>query len=99
MMCPRLKQFYDDHNVQVYFPAESSESSLVLLVYDPFSPSASLIPDEKKKHLDDVEKEILKFAKDAANIKAEVISVEKRWHEAVVGWGGATLNAYAFPPK
>jgi hypothetical protein len=98
MMCPRLKQFYEAHNVQVYFPTESSESSLVLLVYDPFSPSASLIPGEKMKHLDDVEKEILKLAKDAASLKTEVISVEKRWHEAVVGWGGTTLNAYAFPP-
>ncbi|KIK09901.1 hypothetical protein K443DRAFT_671215 [Laccaria amethystina LaAM-08-1] len=89
----KLKQFYEAHNVQVYFPTESSESSLVLLVYDPFSPSASLIPGEKMKHLDDVEKEILKLAKDAASLKTEVISVEKRWHEAVVGWGGTTLNA------
>lgn len=89
----KLKQFYDVHNVQVYFPTESSESSLVLLVYDPFSPSASLIPDEKKKHLDDVEKDVLRLAKDAANVKTEVIPVEKRWHEAVVGWGGTTLNA------
>ena len=47
--------------------------------------------DEKKKHLDDVETEILKL--DAADMKTEVVPVEKRWHEAVVGRGGTTLNA------
>ncbi|KAF8160830.1 SCP160 protein [Crassisporium funariophilum] len=91
----KLKQFHEVHNVQVYFPLETSESSHVLLVYDPMtlgaSPSPS--PDEKKKHLDDVEKEILKLARDAADVKTEVVSVEKRWHESVVGWGGTTLNA------
>lgn len=92
-MRPRLKQFYEAHNVQVYFPGETSESSLVLLVYDPFSLSASPIPDEKKRHLDEVEKEMLKLAKDAADVKTEVIPVEKRWQDAVVGKGGTTLNA------
>ncbi|TFK44402.1 hypothetical protein BDQ12DRAFT_641030 [Crucibulum laeve] len=89
----KLKQFHDAHNVQVYFPVESAESSTVLLVYDPFSANASSSPDEKKKHLDDVEKEILKLAKDAADVKSETITVDKRWHEAVVGQSGTTLNA------
>ena len=63
------------------------------MVYDPSTPGASLSPDEKKKHLDEVEKELQKLAHDAADVKSEVVSVEKRWHEAVVGSGGTTLNA------
>jgi hypothetical protein len=87
-----LKQFHEAHNVLVFFPPESSESSQVLLVYDPLSSATSTSLDEKKKHLDDVETEILKLVK-AADVKTEVVPVEKRWHEAVVGKGGTTLNA------
>jgi hypothetical protein len=44
---------------------------------------------EKVKHLDyDVDK-LLKVAKEFADVKS---SVEKRWHKAVVGQGGTTLN-------
>ena len=86
-----MKQFHEAHNVLLFFPHESSESSQVLLVYDPLSPTASVSLDEKKKHLDDVETEILKL--DAADMKTEIVPVEKRWHEAVVGKGGTTLNA------
>ncbi|KAJ6596649.1 SCP160 protein [Mycena sp. CBHHK59/15] len=89
----KLKQFHETHNVQAFFPPESAEQSTVLLVYDPLSPNASPSPDEKKRHLEEVAKEILKFAKDAADVKSETIAVEKRWHDAVVGKGGTTLNA------
>ncbi|KAJ7091167.1 hypothetical protein C8R44DRAFT_891570 [Mycena epipterygia] len=89
----KLKQFHESHNVQVFFPPESAEQSTVLLVYDPLSANASPSPDEKKKHLEEVAKEILKFAKDAADVKSETVAVEKRWHGAVVGFGGTTLNA------
>ncbi|XP_006460828.1 hypothetical protein AGABI2DRAFT_221059 [Agaricus bisporus var. bisporus H97] len=89
----KIKQFHDAHNVQVFFPQESEESSSVLLVYDPFSPNASPSPDDKKRHIDDVEKEILKLAKDAADVKGETITVDKRWHEAIIGQNGTTLNA------
>lgn len=92
----RLKQFHEAHNVTVYFPDESAESSNVLLVYDPSTPNASIFPDEKKKHLDEVEKEIVKWTNEIASVKTEVVPVEKRWHEAVVGHGGTTLNAYVF---
>ncbi|KDR75234.1 hypothetical protein GALMADRAFT_69452 [Galerina marginata CBS 339.88] len=88
----KLKHFHEAHNVHVYFPSETLESSNVLLVYDPLSSGASLSPDDKKKHLNDVEKELLKLARDAADVKTEVVSVEKRWHDAVVGNGGTTLN-------
>ncbi|KAF5320673.1 hypothetical protein D9619_001993 [Psilocybe cf. subviscida] len=88
----RLSQFHDAHNVNVYFPPESAESSSVLLVYDPFAPNASIIPDEKKKHMDAVGKEILKWAGEAADVATEKIPVEKRWHDTVSGYGGSTLN-------
>lgn len=91
-----MKQFHEAHNVHVYFPDESAESSKVLLVYDPSTPNASIFPDEKKKQLDAVEKEILKWTNEIANVKSEVVPVEKRWHEAVVGHGGTTLNAYVY---
>ena len=80
-------------NVLVYFPAESLEQSSVLLVYDPTSPSASPSPVEKTKNLEDVEKELLKMARDAADVKTDSIVVEKKWHESVIGRGGTTLNA------
>ncbi|KAK7053480.1 hypothetical protein VNI00_004106 [Paramarasmius palmivorus] len=89
----KLKQFYEAHNVQVYFPPEAEERSSVLLVYDPFGPSASPAPDEKSGHLDEVATELMKLAKEAADVKSETIQVEKRWHEAIVGQGGTTLNA------
>ncbi|KAG2015753.1 SCP160 protein [Coprinopsis cinerea AmutBmut pab1-1] len=89
----KIKAYHDTHNVHVFFPNEAAESSSVLLVYDPFSANASPIPDEKQKQLDDVEKDLLKLAKDAADVKTEKISVEKEWHEAVLGSGGTTLNA------
>ena len=80
-----MKQFHDIHNVQVIFPNESDEKSSVVLVYDPLFPSASPLPDEKKRNLDDVEKELLKLAKDAADVKTEKISVDVRWHDVVGG--------------
>ena len=76
-----------------FFPPESEEQSSVLLVYDPTSPSASPSPLEKSKSLEDVEKELLKMARDAADVKTEVVAVEKKWHDAVVGRNGTTLNA------
>jgi hypothetical protein len=89
----RLKQFHEAHNVQTFFPPESAEQSTVLLVYDPLSANASPSPDEKKRHLEEVAKEILKLAKDAADVKSQTIAVEKRWHDAVVGKNNTTLNA------
>ena len=33
------------------------------------------------------------MAKDAADVKSQLIEVEKKWHSAVVGKSGTTLNA------
>ncbi|THH21363.1 hypothetical protein EW146_g179 [Bondarzewia mesenterica] len=89
----KIKQFHENHNIVLFFPPEADEQSSILLVYDPTSPSASPSPVEKDKNLEDVEKELLKFARDAADVKSQTIPVEKKWHEAVVGQGGTTLNA------
>lgn len=89
----RIKAFHEVHNVLVFFPPESAELSSVLLVYDPTSPSASPSPVDKAKSLEDVEQDLLKLARDAADVKTETITVEKKWHEAVIGRGGTTLNA------
>jgi hypothetical protein len=88
-----LKQFHDVHNVLVFFPPECLEQSSLLLVYDPTSPSASPSSLEKSKNLEDVANEVLKMAKDAADVKSQLIEVEKKWHSAVVGKSGTTLNA------
>lgn len=77
----------------VYFPHENAEHSTVLLVYDPFSPSASPSPVDKEKSLGEIAKEILKMAKDAADVASVTIPVEQKWHDAVVGRNGTTLNA------
>ncbi|KAJ2931288.1 hypothetical protein H1R20_g5780, partial [Candolleomyces eurysporus] len=81
----KLSGFHGTNKVSVYFPAEALESSDVLLVYDPFAPGASFVPGEKKKQLDIVEKELQKMAKAAADVKTELVTVEKRWHDTVLG--------------
>ena len=63
------------------------------MVYDPTSPNASPSPVEKSKSLEDVETELLKLVRDVADVRTEVIEVEKKWHDAVVGRNGTTLNA------
>jgi len=89
----RIRQFHESHNILFFFPSESEEQSSVLLVYDPTSPSASPSPVEKTKNVEEAEKELIKWAKDAADVKSQVIAVEKKWHSAVIGKGGTTLNA------
>ncbi|KAG8907944.1 hypothetical protein FRB99_001452 [Tulasnella sp. 403] len=89
----KVTQFQDAHNVLVYFPPESSELSKVLLVYDPLSSKANTPVAEKQKHLQDVAQEILRLAAEAADVKAETITVEKKWHATIVGKQGATLNS------
>ncbi|KAI6032918.1 hypothetical protein F5J12DRAFT_797418 [Pisolithus orientalis] len=89
----KLEQFHEVDNVQVYFPLEPTQQSSVLLVYDPFSPHASPSPVEKEKHLDEVAQALLKMAKEVADIKTEVLPVEKRWHKALMGMDGNILDS------
>lgn len=69
----------------MFFPPESAEQSSVLLVYDPTSPNASPSPIDKAKNLEDVEKVLLKMAKDAADVKTETLEFEKKWQDVVAG--------------
>jgi len=55
--------------------------------------AATISPNDKHKRLDDVEKELLKLAREAANVKTETVAVEKRWHDAILGNDRTTLNA------
>ena len=67
---------------------------MVLLAHDPLNLSpAAPSSAQKQAHLDDVQKELLKMAADAADVKSETIQVESKWHSAVVGKSGTTLNA------
>jgi hypothetical protein len=89
----RIEQFHESHNVLFFFSPESEEQSSVLLVYDPTSPSASPSPVEKAKNVEEVEKELVQWAKDAADVKSQIVFIDKKWRSAVVGKNGATLNA------
>lgn len=88
-----MQNFQEVNNVQVFFPEESTQQSSVLLVYDPFSPSASPSPVDKEKHLEEVSKELLKMAKETIDVKTEIIAVEKRWHKDVMGEDGSILDS------
>ena len=84
----KIKGFKDTQRVTIFWPAENAESSKVLIVYEPTA-------DQKDKaaSLDEVQKELLKFAKEVADVKTEVIEVDEKWHSAIKGTNGTTLNA------
>lgn len=88
----KLKELSQTHNVRIFFPPESQERSAVLLVYDPTSPNASSNPNEKGKSLKAVKAELLKLAKESADVKSDTITVDPKWHQAVVGYNSTTLN-------
>lgn len=69
-------------------------------MHDPLNLSlaAPLSPAQKQAHLDEVQKELLKLAADAADVKTERMIVEAKWHSAVVGKAGTTLNACVRQP-
>ena len=90
----KANALHAQHGVEVIFPLESQESSTVVLIYAPAD-----VTDEKalnaqaKEKLAVVKDELLKLAKDAADIKTSTIDVEAKWHAAIIGPGGKSLNA------
>ncbi|KAH7108044.1 hypothetical protein BKA62DRAFT_680818 [Auriculariales sp. MPI-PUGE-AT-0066] len=84
----KIKAFKDTQRISIFWPAESTESSKVLIVYD-----ISADPANKAASLDEVAKELLKFAKEVADVKTEVVLVDEKWHAAIKGKNGTTLNA------
>lgn len=88
----RLRGYHASKNVLVYFPPKSDPHSNILLVYDPLVNQSTL--KAKQVALAEVEKEILSLVSDLGQIKTETVSVERRWHEAVIGKNQSTLNTY-----
>lgn len=43
--------------------------------------------------MEEVSKELQKMAKDAADVKSAALSIDKKWHAAINGRNGTTLNA------
>jgi predicted RNA-binding protein YlqC (UPF0109 family) len=93
----KIAQFESAHNVTTVFPPAAEESSEVLLVYT--SPIEGFPTDKKardaklKEILSAASSAITDLAKDAADIKTEVLDVEKKWHRFIIGQGGTVLNA------
>lgn len=92
----RVNQLHAQHGVEVIFPPESQESSSVVLIYAPADVSATdakTLESQAKEKLALVKEELLKLAKDAADIKTSTIDVEQKWHRVIIGTGGTNLNA------
>lgn len=73
----RLEQIHDLHNTHVYFPFETSLKSEVLLVYDPFTLSASLSLEDKAKHLEETSKEIFKIVDEVVGVTSTKPATEQ----------------------
>ncbi|KAK8853234.1 hypothetical protein IAR55_003936 [Kwoniella newhampshirensis] len=93
----KIAQFEQAHDVTTVFPPASEESSDVLLIY---TGSLDILPSDKKARdarlkeiLASASKAISELAKDAADIKTEVLDVEKKWHRYIIGQAGTILNA------
>ncbi|KAJ1304542.1 hypothetical protein OPQ81_005683 [Rhizoctonia solani] len=86
----KIEQFRTANHTEVNFPEESEEKSTVLLVYDLGKSSSKT---EKKKHLDEVERELKKLVAETGSVRSEEITVDKKWHQAIVGKNDSNLNA------
>lgn len=85
-----MRQIYDTDNVHVFFPNNEDMTDAVLLVFDPF---VELPTDEKSKRLEAIQTELVGYTNDCGELKSESISIDKQWHESVLGKDGTTLNA------
>ncbi|GAB1521372.1 hypothetical protein RhiTH_004467 [Rhizoctonia solani] len=86
----KIEHFKTANHTEIHFPEESEEKSTVLLVYDLGKNSSK---NEKKKHLDEVERELKKLVTETGNIRSEEITVDKKWHQAIIGKNESNLNA------
>lgn len=91
----KIAQFESANSVTTVFPPADEESSEVHLVY-----TGTDLPADKKAR-DAKLKEgvaaaataLTALAKDAADVKTETLTVDKKWHRAIIGTGGTVLNA------
>ncbi|CUA66866.1 Vigilin 1 [Rhizoctonia solani] len=86
----KIEQFRTANHTEIHFPEESEERSTVLLVYDLGKSSSKT---EKKKHLDEVERELKKLVAETGNVRSEEVTVDKKWHQAIIGKNDSNLNA------
>ena len=90
----KIANFETTHSVTTVFPPASDESSEVLLVYTGDIPADKKARDSKlKEALTSAQKALNELAKDAADIKTENLTVDKKWHRYIIGTGGTVLNA------
>ncbi|CAG8647317.1 4256_t:CDS:10, partial [Acaulospora colombiana] len=78
------------HNILNAKAGKHDADSNVLLVYDPL---AAQPVKNKQAVLAEIEAEILGHVAGLGQIKTETVSVERKWHPAVTGKNGSTLNA------
>ena len=91
----KISQFEEKNSVQVVFPPSSSSSSStdsedaknILLVYVGQDASSA------SRTLGEVKEEILKLAKEAADITSTTLKIPAKLHRFIIGPGGTTLNA------
>ena len=93
----KIAAFESAHNVTTVFPPPADESSEVLLIY---TGSTDDFPSEKKardaKYKDSLASAttaLEELQKDAADMKTEIMEVDKKWHRYIIGQGGTVLNA------
>lgn len=86
----RIQSFEEKNQVQVVFPPAAVgqvEDKAITLVYVGSDYSAA------PKVLAEVKEEILKLAKDAADISTVTLSIPAKLHKYIIGPSGTTLNA------
>lgn len=81
----KIAQFESAHDVTTVFPPNGEDSSDVLLVYVGESNGKEAIAAASAALND--------LAKDAADIKTVTLSVDKKFHRAIIGPQGTVLNA------
>ncbi|ORX40578.1 hypothetical protein BD324DRAFT_9230 [Kockovaella imperatae] len=93
----KISSFESTHGVATVFPPVADDSSEVLLV---FAGSLDSLPSDKKardaklkEHLTKARSALDDLGKDAADLKTETLTVDKKWHRFIIGQGGTVLNA------
>ncbi|WVN90844.1 uncharacterized protein L203_106087 [Cryptococcus depauperatus CBS 7841] len=85
----KIASFEKAHNISVIFPLANEESSDVLLVY-----TGSVGNNAKLEEvLEGASNAINQLVKEVADIKTEILEVEKKLHKYIIGQAGSVLNA------
>lgn len=93
----RMSQFEEKNGVQVVFPfaqASLGEDDTRIVLVQP-----SIDPATSAKSLATVKQELLKLAKDAADVVTQTLNIPAKLHRFVIGPSGTTLNALIGTPE